>query len=255
MIGRVAYLNTMKQNHPQKIELKATRREITGRAVKHLRNEGILPAVVYGKGQESISLQVPMKEFEKTLKQAGESTLVYVQVDDGAAIPTIINDVTRDSLTDDIIHADFYKVNLSEKIKTNVPVVFIGEAPAVVELKGIFVRNVNEMEVEALPQDLPHEISVDISVLKNFGDQVLLKDINLGPKIKLIGDDNEIVATVQEPMSEEELKAQLEAPTTDISAVELEKKEKEEGEEAEAPAEEGEAAPAPVAEEKKEKKE
>ena len=123
------------------------------------------------------------------------------------------------------------------------------------ELKGIFVRNVNEMEVEALPQDLPHEISVDISVLKNFGDQVLLKDINLGPKIKLIGDDNEIVATVQEPMSEEELKAQLEAPTTDISAVELEKKEKEEGEEAEAPAEEGEAAPAPVAEEKKEKKE
>lgn len=249
IIGRVAYLNTMKQNHPQKIELKATRREITGRAVKHLRNEGILPAVVYGKGQESIALQVPVKEFEKTLKQAGESTLVYLTVDGlpaqagGAAIPTIINDVTRDSLTDDIIHADFYKVNLSEKIKTNVPVVFVGEAPAVVELKGIFVRNVNEMEVEALPQDLPHEISVDISVLKNFGDQVLLKDINLGPKIKLIGDDNEIVATVQEPISEEELKAQLEAPTTDVSAVELEKKEKEEGEEV--PAEEGEAAPAP----------
>ena len=254
MIGRVAYLNTMKQNHPQKIELKATRREVTGRAVKHLRNEGILPAVVYGKGQESISLQIPMKEFEKTLKQAGESTLVYVQVDDGAAIPTIINDVVRDSLTDDIIHADFYKVNLAEKIKTSVPVVFVGEAPAVLELKGIFVRNVNEMEVEALPQDLPHEISVDISVLKNFGDQVLLKDINLGPKIKLIGDDNEIVATVQEPMSEEELKAELEAPTTDISAVELEKKEKEEGEE-EVPAEEGEAAPAPAPEEKKEKKE
>ena len=244
----------MKQNHPQKIELKATRREITGRAVKHLRNEGILPAVVYGKGQESISLQVPMKDFEKTLKQAGESTLVYVQVDGSESIPTIINDVVRDSLTDDIIHADFYKVNLSEKIKTNVPVVFVGEAPAVLELKGIFVRNVNEMEVEALPQDLPHEISVDISVLKNFGDQVLLKDINLGPKIKLIGDDNEIVATVQEPMSEEELKAQLEAPTTDISAVELEKKEKEEGEE-EAPTEEGEATPAPATEEKKEKKE
>jgi large subunit ribosomal protein L25 len=202
-----------------------------------------------------------MKEFEKTLKQAGESTLVYLTVDGlsgqgGTSIPTIIHDVVRDALTDDIIHADFYKVNLAEKIKTSVPVTFIGESPAVTELKGIFVRNVNEMEVEALPQDLPHEISVDISVLKNFGDQVLLKDINLGPKIKLIGDDNEIVATVQEPMSEEELKAQLEAPTTDISAVELEKKEKEEGEgeEAEAPTEEGKT-PAPAVEEKKGKKE
>jgi large subunit ribosomal protein L25 len=225
----------------QKIELKAQKRDVMGRKVKALRASGILPGVLYGKGQETVSLQVPMKDFEKVLKVAGESTLVYLSVDGGAGVPTIIHDVSREAIRGGFLHADFHKVSLTEKIKANVPVVFVGESPAVKDLKGIFVRNVNELEVEAFPQDLPHEISIDISTLVAFGDQVQVKDVDLGDKIKVIAEPEEIIATVQEPISEEELQAQLAEPTTDVSAVEeIEKEKKEE----EVPAEEGSAASA-----------
>ena len=138
----------------QKIELRGNIRTVFGGQVRALRNSGYVPAVLYGKGQEALSLQVPAKDFGRVFKEAGESTLVYVNVD-GKVYPTIIHDVSKDPLTDGILHADFYKVRLDEKIKTNVPVVFVSESPAVKELGGIFIRNVNELEVEALPQDLP----------------------------------------------------------------------------------------------------
>ena len=209
----------------QKIELNAQARTEIGGRLSSLRKSGYVPAILYGKNQEAIPLQVLLKDFSKTLNAAGESTLVYVNVG-SQSYPTIIHDVSRDSLTDGILHADFYKVRLDEKIKTSVPVVFISEAPAVKDLGGIFVRNVNELEVEALPQDLPHEISIDISSLKNFGDQILVKDINLGTNVKIEADADSIVATVQEPISEEELKASLETPTAGVGDVEVIKKEK-----------------------------
>lgn len=209
----------------QKIELEAQTRQVLGSGVRKLRRNGFIPAVLYGKGQEALSIQIPVKDFGKALKEAGESTLVYVNVG-GKIYPTIIHDVAKDTVTDDILHADFYKVRLDEKVKTNVPVVFRGESPAVKDLGGIFIRNVNELEVEAFPQDLPHEVVVDICSLKNFGDQVLIKNIDLGVNVKLEGDPETIVATVQEPISEEELKASLEAPTTGVEDVEVIKKEK-----------------------------
>ena len=210
-----------------KIELNAQNRTLVGSGLNKLRKDGYIPAVLYGKDQESISLQVPVKDFSKALKEAGESTLVYVNVD-GQSYPTIIHDVAREPVKDSILHADFYKVKLDEKIKTKVPVVFVGEAPAVKDLAGIFVRNVNELEVEAFPQDLPHEISIDISSLQNFGDQILVRNIDLGTNVKIEADAETIVATVQEPMSEEELKASLETPTAGVEEVEVIKKEKEE---------------------------
>src|SRR3989338_4894073 len=222
----------------QKIELRGNIRTVFGGQVRALRNSGYVPAVLYGKGQEALSLQVAAKDFGRVFKEAGESTLVYVNVD-GKVYPTIIHDVSKDPLTDGILHADFYKVRLDEKIKTNVPVVFVSESPAVKELGGIFIRNVNELEVEALPQDLPHEFAIDISSLKSFGDQILVKDIDLGTNVKVEADAEMIVAIIQEPMSEEELKASLETPTTDVEDVEVIEKEKKEEvaeETAEAPA-------------------
>jgi large subunit ribosomal protein L25 len=228
----------------KKLELTATVREVTGTRVRHLRAAGILPAVLYGKGQPAISLQVPLKEFDRTFREAGESTLVYLSVGSDS-YPTIIKDVARDSISGIPMHADFYKVSLTEKIKAMVPVVFVGESPAVRDLKGIFVRIVNELEVEALPQNLPHEVSIDISSLKAFGDQITLADVKVADAT-LVGGADEIIATVQEPKSEAELEAELAAPTADVSAVEEIKKEKPaEGEEGA----EGEAAPAPEAKE------
>jgi large subunit ribosomal protein L25 len=232
-----------------KLELEATPREITGSKVVRLRRDGILPAVVYGKGFAAINVQVPVKDFEHVFKQSGESTLVYLTVG-STTHPTIIHDVTRDPVSGDFQHADFYKVRLDEKIKTDVPVTFVGESPAVKDLKAIFIRNVNELEVEALPSDLPHEIEVDISGLKEFGDQITVADIQ-GHGWTLIADATDVVATVQEPKSEEELEAELAEPATDVSTVEEIKKEEAEEvpEGEETPAEKKEEAPA---EEKKE---
>ena len=160
----------------QKIELNAEKRSIIGSGLNKLRNSGYIPAILYGKNQENVSIQVQVKDFGKAFQSAGESTLIYLNVD-GQSYPVIIHDVARDPLRDAVLHADFYKVRLDEKIKTKVPVVFEGEAPAVKELLGIFVRNVNELEVEALPQNLPHEISIDISSLKNFSDHIFIYNI------------------------------------------------------------------------------
>lgn len=236
----------MAKHAAERITLEASGRTVTGTKVASLRTQGIVPAVLYGRGLPSVSLQVPAKALDHVFKQAGESTLVYLTVD-GTEYPTIIKDVVRHPVSGTLQHADFYKVRLDEKITAMVPVVFVGESPAVKDLGGIFVRNVNELEVEALPADLPHEIEVDIAALTELNSSLTAADIK-GHGWVLTAEPGEVIATVQEPISEEELKASLEAPTTDVSAVEEVKKE-------EAPAEEGEeeaAAAAPAAEEKKE---
>jgi large subunit ribosomal protein L25 len=210
----------------QKIELNAQLRTVMGSQVKQIREAGLIPAILYGKGQEPIALQIPNKDFNKTFQAAGESTLVYVTVG-GQQYPTIIHDIARHPASDAIIHADFYKVNLTEKIKTKVAVVFTGVSQAVID-GGILIRNINELEVEALPQDLPHEVSIDISKLAVFGDQVLIKDIDLGGKVQVHGNADDIIATVQAPISEEALKASLEAGTETVDDVKLVEKEKKE---------------------------
>jgi large subunit ribosomal protein L25 len=209
----------------QKIELNAQIRTAIGGRLNSLRKSGFMPAVLYGKNQQPIPLQIDIKNFNKIFKKVGESTLIYLNID-GKLYPTLIHDIAKDPIKGNILHADFYKVNLDQKVKSKIPVVFIGESPAVHNLGGIFVRNVNELEVEGFPQDLTHEIKIDISSLKNFGDQILVKDINLGDNIKIEANPETIIATVKEPISEEELKASLEVPTSSVEEVEVIKKEK-----------------------------
>ncbi len=215
-----------------KIELNAQKREILGSRVSQLRKSGYIPAILYGKGQGSLPLQIPVKDFKKAFELAGESTLIFINVGD-QSYPTIIHDIARDAVSDDILHADFYKVRLDEKIKAKVAVVFEGESLAVRDLGGIFVRNMNELEVEAFPQDLPHEIEVDISVLKNFHDSISISDLKLGDKVEIKANPADAIVLIQEPRTEEELKAELETPTATAEDVEVIKKEKPEGEEGE----------------------
>lgn len=233
----------------KKLELTATERSVVGHKVRHLRATGAIPAVLYGKGLEAVNLQVPAKDFDKVFRAAGESTLVYLTLGSDAH-PTLIHDIARHPLTGSVIHADFYKVRLDEKIKTMVPVVFLGESPAVKNDQGIFIRNINELEVEALPADLPHQIEVDISTLAKFDDTITLGSIK-GHGWTLMGNADDVIALVQAPKSEEELEAELAAPIADVSAVEVITPEKP----VEEAAEEGEAAPvaapAPVEEAKK----
>lgn len=224
----------------QKIEIEAFPRSIVGRASKNLRNQGMLPAVIYGNNFASINIQVPVKEFKKVFKMAGETTLVYVKLD-SATYPTIIHDVATDALHDSLLHADFYKVRLDEKIHAQIPVVMIGESPAVKSLGGILVKNINEIEVEGFPQDLPHEFAVDISSLVQFRDNIQVKDLKVPANVEIKANPEEIIALIQEPISEEKLKESLEAATTttaeDVEVIKKEKKEEEPAEDGAAPTE------------------
>ena len=234
----------------QKIEIQAQPRTNIGRSTKALRSQGILPGVLYGHNFKAISLQVPTKTFEKVYAQAGESTLVYVRLDD-QIYPAIINDVAVDAIHDKFLHVDFYKVRLDEKIKAKVPLVITGEASAIKDLGGILVKNIHEIEVEGLPQDLPHQFDVDISGLLQFRDHVQIKDLKIPAGVEIKANPEEIIALIQEPISEAKLKESLETtPAAGVENVEVIKKEK-----AEEVTADGEAAPAePIKEAKKEEK-
>ncbi len=209
------------------IQLSTTKREVFGKKVKNLRSKGLIPAVVYGRAFEAIAIQVPLKDFEATYKEAGESTVVQLIIGD-EKYPVIIKDVVREPLKDALLHVDFYKVRLDEKITAAIPLNFIGEAPAVKELQGILVKSISELEVEAFPQDLPHSIDVDLATLIEMGSQIFIKDLKLSSKLTLKSDPESIIALVQQPVEE---KAPETAPTIDDVQI-GEKKEAVEGEEA-----------------------
>ncbi len=210
----------------QKVEIKAEKRSVVGKSMTGIRSQGFLPAVIYGHNLKSTPVQVNLKDFEKAYLEAGESSLIYVNLDN-KDLPVIIHDVARNPISDKFIHADFYKVNLEEKISADVQLVFVGESLAVKDLAGILVKNINEVKVEALPQDLPHEIEINISRLATFADQILVKDIRLPEGVEIKENPEEIIALVQEPISQEELDKQLAVSETATEEVEVIKKEKE----------------------------
>jgi len=184
------------------MELIAQKREIFGKKVNSLRRENLIPAELYGHGLENIHLSVPAKEFSKLFKEAGESTIINLNLEN-KKLPVLIHEVSVDPLSDKIIHIDFYQVKMDEKIITSVPLEFIGEAPAVKEKEGILIKAVQEIEVEALPSDLPHNIEVDISQLSDIGMSIHVKDLKIDKKVKVLADLETVVATVTEPAKEE----------------------------------------------------
>lgn len=214
----------------QKIQIKvnAERRVLGRKSLVAAKKAGYLPAVVYGRNFKSVPIQVKIKDFEGAYAQAGESSLVYVDLD-GQSLPIIIHDVARDAISDRFTHADFYKVNLDEKVTTGIPVILIGESLAVKNLGGILVKNISEIKVEALPQNLPHRIEVDISCLQDLGSEIRIKDLSFPVGVEVKDKPDSIMVLVQEPISQEELEKQLAASeTTSPEEVEVIKKETEE---------------------------
>ena len=190
-------------------ELKAKSRTELGRKVNALRREGFLPAVVYGEGVLPQSIAVSYRDFEKAYREAGESTLVRLEVD-GKPYSVLIHDIDHDPLRGTPLHADFYAVRMDKEIRIKVPVEFSGESPAVKNFGGILVKVLQEIEVEALPQNLPHELKADLSRLDTLQSRLLVKDIPLPQGVKIHIDPEEVVALVEPPRSDAELVAELE---------------------------------------------
>lgn len=193
-------------------ELKAKPRTELGKKTNALRRAGFLPAVIYGEGIESRSISVPYKDFEKVYREAGESTLLTLDVE-GKKYNVLIHDLFRDPLKGQPLHADFYAVRMDKVIRTKVPVEFIGESPAVKNEGGILIKIIQELEVEALPQDLPHSINLDISSLSTLESKLFIKDILVPKAVKVMADPGDTIVLVEPPRSVEELAAIKEAPS------------------------------------------
>ncbi|MEX0594488.1 MAG: 50S ribosomal protein L25 [Patescibacteria group bacterium] len=236
-----------------KINLTASVRTVVGKKVKRSRSKGLVPAVVYGQGIDSMPIFIDGKEYKKVYQQAGTSTLVDLTVDDNKPIKVLLHTPQYHNLLNEPIHADLYAVNMSKKIETAIPIHFIGTSPAVEELEGNFITNRDELDIKCLPSDLIPAVEVDISVIKTFEDQIHVRDISIPETIEVITDPEEVVALVTAPRSEEELEAELaEDKEAEAAAVEeLGKEGAEETETAEGETPEGEQ-PEAAAEEKTE---
>lgn len=208
------------------ISLKAKLRKETGRKTNSLRDSGIIPAVVYGHKVKDTAISVDAKEFQKVLKHAGESSLVELTIEgDKEKRPVLIHDLQKNHITDEITHIDFFQASLKEEVQVKVPLVIVGEAPAVKDLGGTLVKNISELEIKALPLSLPHEITVDVSVLKTLEDHILAKDIKLPEGVKLHIKPEEIVISVAAQQNvEAELAEEIKEEVENVEKVEKEKK-------------------------------
>ena len=187
-----------------------------------IRRAGSVPGVVYGAHQEATPVSVSAIAFGKVLREAGEATIVSL-IGLGEPLPTLIHEVDLDPLTNLPRHVDFYAVTKGQKVEVAIPLVFVGVSPAV-EAGANLVKVMHELEVEADPMNLPHNIEVNISTLVALGDKIHASDLNLPSGIKLVTPKEEVVALVQEIVEEKE----EEIAPADISTIEVEKKGKEE---------------------------
>ena len=211
------------------LSLSSKIRTESGRKTNSLRKAEKIPAVVYGPGVKNVSIEVDYKEFQKVFKQTGESSLIELSVEgEKTKRPVLIHEIQLDPVTDKFLHVDFFQASLKEEVEVKISLVFEGESLAVKELGGTLVKNISEIEIKALPQNLPHEIRVSIEGLKNFGDHILVKDLVLPKEVKILKKPEEIVMSVAQPAKvEEELAKEIEEKVEDIEKVEKEKKEEE----------------------------
>lgn len=172
--------------------------------LNQLRKNGWIPAVLYGRGYKNINLQIKSTDFIKVFSEAGESTLINIEGEGIEKSKVLIKEVQIDPVKDNFIHVDLYKIRMDELIYTEIPLRFVGEAPAVKDLGGILVKNLDKVEVKCLPGDLIHDIEVDISQLKEFNDSISIKDLKVPESIELLSGDDVQIVSIAEPRKVEE---------------------------------------------------
>lgn len=181
--------------------LTVEKRKILGKKVKKLRREGMLPANIYGKDIKSLAVELPQKEFEKVFKDVGETGLIDVAIN-GELKPSLIHNVQYDYLHNPL-HADFFQVNLKEKVKTMVTIRTTGEAKAVIDKLGLLLQPLSEIEVEALPEDLPEYIEVNVEPLAAINDQIAVSEIKAPKGVAILTDPSQVVVKIGELISRE----------------------------------------------------
>ena len=202
----------------ERLELAVAPREVLGKKVRFLRREGVTPANIYGHGVDSLAVQVPTHDLAHTIKVAGRNTLLQVLVEgEKKARPVFVHHVQRNPLTDDLLHVDFYQVSLKEKIRLEVPIVVVGEAPAVDVYHGILLQNTNSVAIEGLPAEMPPYIEVDVSGLAEIDDAIHIKDLPVSAGLTLLVDPELVVVKVSPPRVEVEEVVEEEAAVAEVA--------------------------------------
>jgi large subunit ribosomal protein L25 len=196
----------------EKVVLNAERRDVMGKQVKALRRAGKLPAVIYGRHTEPIKISLDAHSASLTLGRLTSSSLVTIAVD-GQEFPALVREKQRDYIKNRLLHVDFLAVSLTESIRASVSVNFVGLSMAVKDYNAVLVNNLQSLEVECLPTDLPERIDVDISVLERPGDGIRVRDIVVSDKVRLLDDPDTMVAVATFAKVEEE------APVAGVEAV------------------------------------
>lgn len=193
-----------------KITLKLQKRDITGKKVQSLRDAGVIPVSLYGKKIKNVSASVTLTSFESVFETAGETQIVYINLEgEDIERPVIISDIQLHPVTDKILHVDFRQVDLKEKLEADIPLELIGESPAVKEFGANIIQLINEIRVEALPTDLPEKIEIDISLLKAIGDVIRISDLKIDTsKVEIkVEDLSSVIVSASEQQKEEEVVA------------------------------------------------
>lgn len=201
-------------------KLASHKRTLVGKRLKQLRADGMVPGVVYGQGKQALLVQTNAKELEKVFQQAGTNQLVELAVEGDAPVNVLFHEVQHDPMTQRVRHFDLYTVKMDEKIKTEVPIHYTAEAPAVHQLSAILVKNLEAIEVEALPINLPENIEVDLSSLSEIGDAIHVKDLAVPKGVEFLTDPETLVVKTDPPRSEKEL-AELEEEVAEDAEAEV----------------------------------
>ena len=185
-------------------------RAVTGKKVRGLRHKGIIPAHLYGQGTESLALQAPVTTITHLLRTAERNTIINLRIaGEDASRPVMLRGVQRNPVTDELLHIDFFQISLTERLRANVPLVLVGEAPAVQVYGGILLQSLDHIVVEALPSEIPGHLNVDVSGLEELDTSVHVRDLELPPNVVLISDADQVIAKVSTPklVVEEEVAA------------------------------------------------
>jgi len=208
------------------LKLKATPRSVLGKKTRFLRRQGITPIHVYGHNIKSLALQCDTAELQHLIAQAGRTRLISLEIDSERPRTVFVREIQRDPITHELLHVDFYQVKKGEKILVDVPIVFVGEAPALKTKGRMLVHGINSLSIECLPGRVPPQIEVDLSQLEEVEQAIHVKDIALGPEVTVRNDPEQLVIKVSEALVKEaapeveevaeaeevEAKAEAEAP-------------------------------------------
>lgn len=203
------------------LQLVVAPRQVTGKKCKSLRRRGIIPAHLYGPHTESLSLQTGKQTIVNLLRTARANKIIDLHIEgESAPRPVMLRGVQRDPVTGELVHIDFFQISLTEKLRTEVPLILVGEAPAVHVHGGVMLQTLDHLTIEALPADIPEQIEVDVSVLEELDSSIFVKDLVIPPGVDVHNDPELPVAKVAAPRlaAEVEEEAAAEAAAPEVAA-------------------------------------